>query len=181
MVGMVTAARDTPSLTHYTHTPRQPPTAMAMAGAKQRLCGMMPVVPATDYGCDSASCHQFSDGYLLTQGQVKTFWNAKLSDPHTEQHHHYVSPLRCVGLCVCVCVRVCVLWIHKLEHGGTKRSDGTDELIDRFMGRNQDRTSTRHLPARPPCLTHTNQTNQTNKRQPGRRPRRCWTCRPCSS
>ena len=67
---------------------------MALEAAKDRLCGIMPVVPATDFGCDSESCRLFQDGYLLTQGQVKAFWNAKLSDPDTEQHHHFVSPLR---------------------------------------------------------------------------------------
>lgn len=71
--------------------------AMAMgSAAKTRLCGIMPVVPATDYGCESESCRLFNKGYLLTQGMVKSFWQAKLSDPDLEQHHHYVSPLRCV-------------------------------------------------------------------------------------
>lgn len=69
-------------------------SAMALKSAKTRLCGILPVVPATDYGCDSASCDRFNDGFLLTQGQVRAFWNAKLSDPHTEQHDFLVSPLR---------------------------------------------------------------------------------------
>lgn len=69
-------------------------SAMALDSAKARLCGILPVVPATDYGCESASCDQFNDGFLLTQGQVRAFWNAKLSDPETEQHDFLVSPLR---------------------------------------------------------------------------------------
>ncbi|GAB5034060.1 esterase [Nannochloropsis oceanica] len=69
-------------------------SAMALNSAKARLCGILPVVPATDYGCESASCDQFNDGFLLTQGQVRAFWNAKLSDPETEQHDFLVSPLR---------------------------------------------------------------------------------------
>ena len=67
---------------------------MALEDAKGRLCGILPVVPATDYGCDSESCHNYHKGYLLTQEQVRGFWDAKLSDPETQQHHHTVSPLR---------------------------------------------------------------------------------------
>jgi len=69
-------------------------SAMALKSAKTRLCAILPVVPATNYGCDSASCDRFNDGFLLTQGQVRAFWNAKLSDPDTEQHDFLVSPLR---------------------------------------------------------------------------------------
>lgn len=68
--------------------------AMELEGAKDRLCGIMPIVPATDYGCESASCHDFDKGYLLTQEQVRGFWNAKLTDPEIQQHHYTVSPLR---------------------------------------------------------------------------------------
>ncbi len=69
-------------------------TAMALKSAKTRLCAILPVVPATDYGCATPSCDRFNNGYLLTQGQVRAFWHAKLSDPDTEQHDFLVSPLR---------------------------------------------------------------------------------------
>ncbi len=129
-----------------------PQTALALGGAKEKLCGIIPVVPATDYGCNSESCHRFQEGYLLTRGQVKAFWQAKLSDPETEQHHHYVSPLRCVGRSRVACLS----WKRQ-----RRNPFGSVRLDSSILNPTPHHTTPRHPTAR--------------------RPRRWGRCRPCCS
>jgi hypothetical protein len=59
------------------------------------LCGMVPIVPPTMYGCTFASCDAFARGRLLHKDHVEHFWNLTVP-PHLAQHHS-VSPLRCAS------------------------------------------------------------------------------------
>jgi hypothetical protein len=67
------------------------------------LCGIMPVVPATLYGCQTQSCADFQNGFFLTRAQVVAFWNQGLVDPLEQADDPTVSPLRWVRGYVCAC------------------------------------------------------------------------------
>lgn len=63
------------------------------------LCGIVPIVPATLYGCRSASCDTFATGRLLHKSHMLLMWDAtfpELNVTHASEDHN-VSPLRSVA------------------------------------------------------------------------------------
>lgn len=59
------------------------------------LCGVVAIVPVTQYGCTSASCDEFATGRVLHKSHVLSMWNATLQD-QAQAADDDISPLRYV-------------------------------------------------------------------------------------
>jgi acetyl esterase len=61
-------------------------------GGPALACQLL-IVPVTDCGCDTASCLDCGDDYLLTRDEMLYFWQMYLPAPE-DGDHPYASPLR---------------------------------------------------------------------------------------